>query len=289
MTGAGGPMVMRRFTETALAIRPGRSAASWPALLIFTVVFVYPVLRFVLAGIASLRAPSALADQASIIGYLIWNSVWLGLWTSLVCLLLGYPIAYYLARSPSRRKHYITVAIFAPLLVSIVVRTFGWLVLLGSNGVLNDLLLRLDVIRAPVVWLYNFPVTVVGLVHVFLPFMVLSIVSSLTHIDRRVEEAASMLGAHPWRVFYHVTLPLSAQGIFGGCAIVFSLTVGSYVTPRLLGGGRVQVLSTEIYTQMLEIGDWGMAAVLGTVLTLVAFLVIAVYRVSFRTKRFANA
>jgi putative spermidine/putrescine transport system permease protein len=98
-----------------------------------------------------------------------------------------------------------------------------------------------------------------------------------------------MLGAHPWRVFYHVTLPLSAQGIFVGCSIVFSLTVGSYVTPRLLGGGRVQVLSTEIYTQMLEIGDWGMAAVLGTVLTLVAFLVIAVYRVSFRTKRFANA
>jgi putative spermidine/putrescine transport system permease protein len=257
-----------------------------PALLIFALVFIYPLVQFIGAGIASgWRSAPTLGDLISgrsMLGSLAWNSILLGFWTTLACLIIGYPIAYYLARTTSRLRHYVFVAIFAPLLVSIVVRTFGWIVLLGSNGILNDVLLRLGVIGAPVVWLYNFPATVVGLVHVFLPFMVLSIVSSLARIDQRLEEAATMLGAHPWRVFYYVTLPLSAHGIFGGCTIVFSLAVGAYVTPRLLGGGRVQVLSTEIYTQMLEVGDWGLAALLGAVLAFVTLLAITAYRLSFR-------
>ena len=174
------------------------------------------------------------------------------------------------------------VVIFVPLLFSIVIRTFGWIVLLGSNGLLNGLLIQLGAIDRPVVWLYNFPMTVIGLVHVFLPFMVLSVLSSLSRVDQRIEDAAAILGAGPWRIFRHVTLPLSSQGIFGGCAIVFSLTVGAYVTPRLLGGGRVQVLATEIYTQMLEIGDWGMAALLGAALTVVTLLGIALYQLLAR-------
>lgn len=256
-----------------------------PALLIFAVIFVGPVVLFIVSGVTSgagsLPGIESLISGESMLGYLVWNSTRLGLWTCVVALILGYPIAYYLARTTSPSRHYIFVALFAPLLVSIVVRTFGWIVLLGSNGILNDLLLRSGLIGESVVWLYNFPATVIGLVHVFLPFMVLSILSSLSQIDQRIEEAASILGARPWRVFYHITLPLSAQGIFGGCAIVFSLSVGAYVTPRLLGGGRVQVLSTEIYSQMLEVGDWGQAALLGVVLTLVTLLVIMFYRLSF--------
>ncbi len=156
--------------------------------------------------------------------------------------------------------------------------------LLGSNGLVNSFLVQFGAIREPIVWLYNFPMTVVGLVHVFLPFMVLSILSSLSQVDERIEEAASILGADPWRVFRHVTLPLSAQGVFGGCTLVFSLTVGAYVTPRLLGGGRVQVLATEIYAQMLEIGDWGMAALLGVALTLITLLGIGAYQVIARQR-----
>ena len=105
---------------------------------------------------------------------------------------------------------------------------------------------------------------------------------ALVRVDRRTEEAASILGADPWRVFRHVTLPLSMQGVFGGSAIVFSLTVGAYVTPRLLGGGRVQVLATEIYAQMLEIGDWGTAALLGVALTAVTLLGIVIYQLLAR-------
>jgi len=253
-----------------------------PALAFFALVFVYPNLRFVLDGLFAEHpnGPSFIDIMTgrSMLGRLMFTTIMLGVCTALVTLVIGYPIAYYLARSTSRWRHYVFVIMFAPLLFSIVIRTFGWIVLLGSNGLLNDLLIKLGVIDAPVVWLYNFPMTVIGLVHVFLPFMVLSILSSLTRVDQRIEDAAAILGAGPWRTFRHVTLPLSSQGIFGGCAIVFSLTVGAYVTPRLLGGGRVQVLATEIYTQMLEIGDWGMAALLGAALTVVTLIGIGLYQ-----------
>lgn len=271
--------------RSAVAARSKRlwMLATAPALLIFVVIFVYPVVLFIGSGLGSgvgnLPSIQSLISDESMYGHFIWNSISLGLWTSAISLVVGYPIAYYLARTTSPLRHYIFVAMFAPLLVSIVVRTFGWIVLLGSNGILNDLL-RLGLIDEPIVWLYNFPATVVGLVHVLLPFMVLSILSSLSHLDRSLEEAASILGARPWRVFFHVTLPLSAQGVFGGCAIVFSLSVGAYLTPRLLGGGRVQVLATEIYAQMLEVGDWSTAALLGAVLTFVTLLVIAICRMS---------
>jgi putative spermidine/putrescine transport system permease protein len=257
-----------------------------PALTIFAVVFVYPNLRFIANGlVAGLEnAPSVIdiVTGRSMLGRLMLMSIALGVCTAVVTLVVGYPIAYYLARSKSRWRHYVFVIIFVPLLFSIVIRTFGWIVLLGSNGLLNGLLLQLGATDRPVVWLYNFPMTVVGLVHVFLPFMVLSVLSSLALVDQRMEDAAGILGASPWRVFRHITLPLSRQGIFGGCAIVFSLTVGAYVTPRLLGGGRVQVLATEIYAQMLEIGDWGMAALLGAALTLVTLLGIALYQLMAR-------
>jgi putative spermidine/putrescine transport system permease protein len=257
-----------------------------PALVLFAVIFVYPNLRFIASGlITGLDQAPGVADVLtgrSMLGRLMFMSIALGLCTTIATLLVGYPIAYYLARSTSRWRHYVFIVIFVPLLFSIVIRTFGWIVLLGSNGLLNSLLIQLGALREPVVWLYNFPMTVIGLVHVFLPFMVLSIMSALSGVDQRIEDAASILGASSWRVFRYVTLPLSAQGIFGGSAIVFSLTVGAYVTPRLLGGGRVQVLATEIFAQMLEIGDWGMAALLGVALTLVTLLGIGLYQLLSR-------
>jgi putative spermidine/putrescine transport system permease protein len=282
---------------TEAAHRSGSGLPSWgrdnaillalfPALIFFALVFVYPNLRFVIEGLFAdhtngLNLLDILTGR-SMIGRLMLMSIALGISTALGTLVVGYPIAYYLARSTSRWRHYVFVVIFVPLLFSIVIRTFGWIVLLGSNGLLNGLLIQLGAIDRPVVWLYNFPMTVIGLVHVFLPFMVLSVLSSLSRVDQRIEDAAAILGAGPWRTFRHVTLPLSSQGIFGGCAIVFSLTVGAYVTPRLLGGGRVQVLATEIYTQMLEIGDWGMAALLGAALTVVTLLGIALYQLLVR-------
>ncbi|WP_165933610.1 ABC transporter permease [Aquabacter spiritensis] len=253
-----------------------------PALLVFAVIFAWPVISFVAAGARALvDSDTGLADivggHSMLTRYGVASLV-LAFTTTFITLILGYPVAYYLARSRSRLRYYVYVGMFVPLLFSIVVRTFGWIILLGSNGVLNGVLRGLGIIQEPVVWLYNFWAAVAGLVHVFLPFMVLSILSSLSRIDERIEEAATILGANGLRVFSYVTLPLSAPGVFGGCAIVFSLSMGVYVTPRLLGGGRVQVLATEIYSQMLELGDWSAAATLGIVLMILTFSVVAIYR-----------
>ncbi len=187
-----------------------------PALVFFAVVFVYPNLRFVIEGLFAEHpnGPSLLdiLSGRSMLVRLTLMSVSLGICTALGTLIFGYPIAYYLARSTSRWRHYVFVVIFVPLLFSIVIRTFGWIVLLGSNGLLNGLLVQLGAIDQPIVWLYNFPMTVIGLVHVFLPFMVLSVLSSLTRVDQRIEDAAAILGAGPWRTFRHVTLPAVLAG-----------------------------------------------------------------------------
>lgn len=253
-----------------------------PAVAVFAVIFAWPVLNFVITGVTALaQSNSALSDLLagqSLLARYALTSLRLAATTTVLALILGYPVAYYLARSKSRLRYYVYLGIFTPLLFSIVVRTFGWIILLGSNGVLNEVLIALGIIDTPIVWLYNFWAAVAGLVHVFLPFMVLSILSSLARIDERLEEAATILGADGWRVFRYVVLPLSAPGVFAGCMIVFSLCMGVYVTPRLLGGGRVQVLATEIFTQMLELADWNAAATLGVVLMALTFGVVLLYR-----------
>ena len=253
-----------------------------PALAVLAVGFVWPVAWFVTFG---LRNYSLGAEDFGGLPQL-WTitaiTFLLGFWTTLSTLIIGYPIAYFLVRSQARWRFVILFIIFVPLMFSVVVRTFGWIVLLGSEGLLNRFLVGTGLLSAPRVWLYNMPATVAGLVHVLLPFMVLSIVTSLGKIEPQVEEAAAILGATPRRILYRVTLPLSAQGVFGGCAIVFSLAVGSYVTPKLIGGGRVPVMATEIYGQMLDIGDWRSAALLGVLLTALTLMALSVYRLSMR-------
>lgn len=255
-----------------------------PALLLIGLGFLYPIVAFLLFGLFVEPAATitTLLSELAMFGDMAMRTLSLGFWTTGVTLVLGYPVAYYLVRSTSRFRYLVFLAIFVPLMFSIVVRTFGWIILLGSDGVLNSFLLSLGIIATPIVWLYDFKATVLGLVHIFLPFMVLSIMSALSRIDRHVEEAASILGATAWQVFRRVTLPLSAQGVFGGCALVFCLTMGAYVTPKLLGGGRVQVLATEIYVQMLEIGDWAAAGLLGLMLTVISLFVVMLYRLLMR-------
>jgi len=283
-------------TRDAAPSRPrGRRtppAALWllaPGLGVLGVLFLYPLARVVALGATAdprtLGSPSS-ALAAVILSPYVWRltttTLALACWTTLVALALGYPMAYYLVRSTSRHRYLAFIAVLAPLMVSIVVRTLGWIMVLGTDGLANQLLLALRVVSRPVVWLYTFGATVTGLVHVLLPFMVLSIMAALARIDPQVEESARILGANRWRTFRHVTLPLSAQGVAGGCALVFSLAMGSYVTPALLGGGKVQVLATQIYAQMLEIVDWRTGALLSLYLAGLTLLVLLAYALLLR-------
>ena len=186
--------------------------------------------------------------------------------------LIGYPISYYLVRVKSRWKGVVFIAILSPLLISLVVRSLGWMILLGRQGIINWILVQLGLIDQPIQLIYTFWAVIVGEVHVLLPFMVLSITSVLNQVPSSLEDAAGILGAPPWRRFVSVTLPLSAPGLIAGCFLVFSLSMGSYITPQMLGGGKVGVVTLDIYDRMLVIMDWPVGAALAVVLMLSTLL-----------------
>ena len=200
----------------------------------------------------------------------------LGLMTSVVTLVIGYPIALYLGVASARQRAWIILLVLSPLLVSVIVRTFGWLILLGSNGLLDNLFKAVGLEGGSM--LHNEAAVVAGLANVLLPFMVLSISTSLQGIDPAVPLAASSLGASPWRVFASVTVPLSLPGVLSGLLIVFSLASSSFVTPALLGGANYKVLSSMIYEQSLVLQNWPLSATFAVTLMVIVFTVLALQR-----------
>lgn len=199
--------------------------------------------------------------------------------------ILGYPAAWFLARTPSRWKHVVFLGIISPLLVSVVVRTIGWTIILGNEGLVNNALAALGITAEPLRLMDSFWSVTLGLVHVLLPFMILSIASVLGKIDPAFAEAAFTLGANPVRAFTKVVLPLSIQGIATGSVIVFCLTIGSYITPIWLGRGFVTVLAIAIYDQMVTLVDWPTGAAMSMIVTAGTLAILAAY--GLLTRRFA--
>lgn len=207
----------------------------------------------------------------------LWDTLVLGVIVTVVSLLLGYPLAYHLALTRSRWKPLLIVFILSPLLVGIVIRCYGWMILLADRGLINATLTQHGWITTPLPLMYNrFGVTV-ALVHVFLPFMVLSLTGVLKRIDPQLIEASKTLGASPRRAFLEVTLPLSLPGILAGSLLVFSLAISSFVVPILLGGFKVHVLPMVVYEQVLSVFDWPFGAANAFVLLVISVALIAVY------------
>lgn len=187
-----------------------------------------------------------------------------------ICVVAGYPIAYYLVRHAGRWRGFIIFTLIAPLLTSIIMRTFGWQVLFARRGAVNLMLVDwFGLVASPIRFTGSLSITIAALVHVLLPFMVLSIAPVLQGIDRRLEESAELLGASRWRAFQEVTLPLSTDGIVTGCILVFMVANGSFVTLLLLGGG-LQTLPLLIYQQFNTTRDFGMVGAMSTVLLAMA-------------------
>jgi putative spermidine/putrescine transport system permease protein len=207
----------------------------------------------------------------------LWDTLVLGAIVTVVSLLLGYPLAYHLARTRSRWKPLLIVCILSPLLVGIVIRCYGWMILLADRGLINATLMERGWITRPLPLMYNkFGVTI-ALVHVFLPFMILSLTGVLKRIDPHLLEAAQTLGASRARSFLEVTLPLSLPGILAGSLLTFSLAISSFVVPILLGGFKVQVLPMIVYEQVLSVFDWPFGAANAFVLLVISIALIAVY------------
>jgi putative spermidine/putrescine transport system permease protein len=208
----------------------------------------------------------------------IWTTIRIGLWTTLISLLIGYPLAHWMARIRSRAGHaLLLMAVLAPMLTGIVVRTFAWMALLSDKGVINQTLISLGLITQPLQLMYNETGIIIGLVHIYVPFMVLTLTGVIGRIDERLEQAAENLGASPLRAFVEVTLPLSLPGILAGSLLVFALAISAYVTPILLGGFQIMTLPVLIYQQISANFNIGFAAALGMVLLFVSFILVVAY------------
>ena len=245
-----------------------------PALLLLGIIFAWPVLRLLsmsVEGGTLANFEKATLDELYL--YVLFDSVKIAAMVMAICLLVAYPVAFWLSRAGRWGVAIGMFALLLPFWTSVLVRTYAWLVLLGRNGVVNRWLRDAGLIEAPLPLLHNTAGVLIGMVHVLLPYMVFPIYASLLRIDPDLSRAAEGLGAPAWRSFLRVTFPLSLPGVSAGCALVFVLSLGFFITPALLGGGRVIMVSMLIEQQVREFLDWPFAAALSTVL-LVATLAI---------------
>ncbi|MGH7319066.1 MAG: ABC transporter permease [Candidatus Rokuibacteriota bacterium] len=270
-----------------------RELAPWilmgPVLALFFVFFAVPVLILFAGSLERVdTATFTVVERFTLFNYrrflfdpfylgVLLTTLKLSLLVTLVALLAGYPVALYLARASARERRLLMLLVVSPLVVSLVIRSYGWLIMLGPKGVVNALLTGLGLVRAPVKLIYTEFAVVIGLAHVFYPFMVLAIASALQNIDPAVLRAAENLGAGPFRVFRRVTLPLSIPGVVAGSLIVFALSVSSFVTPTLLGGPWVKVVAYLAWEQNLVVLDWAFAGAIAVILLAVTGLIMLVY------------
>lgn len=254
-----------------------RLSSVWPAvpaLLLLFVFFLFPVVRmlgFSVEGGTFEWYAKALGEGLYL--RVFFNTFEIAFWVTVICLLLGYPLGFLLATTTPGWATVGFIFVLLPLWTSVLVRTYAWMVLLGRNGVFNRLLLETGLIADPIPMLNNFSGVLIGMVHVLLPYMVLPIYGAVRRVDPALVSAAEGLGASNARIFRRVWLPLTLPGVFAGAVIVFVLSLGFYITPALLGGGRVIMLAVMIEQQVHQTLNWPFAAALSAAL-LVATLAI---------------
>ncbi len=194
--------------------------------------------------------------------------------TTLICIALGYPLAFFLAQLPPRWAGVFMLTVLLPFWTSLLVRTYAWLVLLQKRGILNEFAMQVGLWENPIKLVHNMTGTLIGMAHIMLPFLVLPLYNAMRKIDRDMMQAAANLGANPINAFWRVYFPLSLPGMVAGSLIVFVLCLGFYVTPAVLGGGRVIMVSNQITAILENQFDWGAASALGVVLLVATTLTL---------------
>ena len=268
-----------------------RASRDWQLVLPLALFFVV----FVFAPLGLLGAVSAFSDGAlQVMGPqqyakffgdaynrgVLLQTLTLAFETTLLALVLGYPLAYLYTLAPRGLQRALLLAIVLPLLTSAIVRTFAWVVILGRQGIVNGALAALGWIDAPLKLLYTPAAVVVAQAQIELPLMVLPLITALAGIDPNLRQASASLGAGQWRTFFAVTLPLSAPGLLAGCLLVFSAAASGFVTQTLVGGGQLMYMPFYIYQQSIQLNNYPFAAAIAlvllasvlTIVTLVNFL-----------------
>jgi ABC-type spermidine/putrescine transport system permease subunit I len=260
--------VRRRAVGSAIAL-------SVPAMLLLLALFAAPLLRLLAL---SVEGGSLVAYERALTNELylrvIFETFKIAAIVTLLTLALGYPVAYVMATS-GRVWQLVGIAfVLLPFWTSILVRTYAWMVMLGRNGVVNRTLIGWGVIDSPLPLLNNLAGVLIGMVHVLLPYMILPVFNAVKKVDPNLVLAAEGLGAPRWRAFLRVTLPLTMNGVAAGVTLVFTLSLGFFITPALLGGGRVVMIANLIEEQVRELLNWAFAGALSAILlalTLAAF------------------
>ncbi len=266
----------------------GIAALLSPASLLMGVAFLLPMAWLVRLSLDRAEEGGVLVPDLTAANYnqfvhdpfyraILWRTFGLGITVTLLSLVCAYPIALFLVRTRSRWRGVLAILTISPMLVSSVVRTFSWVAILGDRGVINQALLYLGVIHRPLALMNNMLGVEIALTQIEMPVMALALIAGFSRLDPALDDAARSLGAPPWRAFIGVTLPLSAPGIVLGCLVTFVQVMSSFVTPTLLGGGRIYVMATTIYEEALETLNWPLAATISIILVVVFGACVAAY------------
>jgi ABC-type spermidine/putrescine transport system permease subunit I len=276
--GTPGRWWRKRRAEMLLAL------AALPAMAFLFVFYLLPMGMLLLQSVegGSLAAYEKALTDSLYVGVLI-DTMLIAAYVSVACLLLGYPVAYFLTSAPAPWPTIGIIFVLLPFWTSILVRTYGWMVLLGRNGIINRTLLEIGLISAPLPLLNNTAGVLVGMVHVLLPYMVFPIYAVMRRVDLGLIAAAEGLGAPGWQIFRRVYFPLTLPGVLAGVTLVYILSIGFFITPALLGGGKVIMIAVLIETQVRQFLNWGFAGALSAVLLAATLLVYLALRRLFRS------
>jgi ABC-type spermidine/putrescine transport system, permease component I len=259
---------------------------STPALAVFVSMLLTPLVLTGLLSFYAFDSQRGLTDTLTLANYLevftdgyyleiFGRTAAMALLVTLVCIVIGVPETVILSRMQGRWRGIFLLVILAPLLISVVVRTLGWSILLGTQGLINNALIAIGVLDEPLRMLFTFSGMVIALVHVMVPFMVLSVWASIQKLDPQVEQAGLSLGASRATTFVRVILPQLLPGILSGSIIIFALTASAFATPALIGGRRLKVAATAAYDEFLSTLNWPLGATIAVVLLVANVVVIA--------------
>lgn len=267
-------------------------ALSTPLAAFFVVFFLAPLLLLVLISAYADPQFSRFGTEqyAKIFGDgftlpVLADTLWLGVQVTLLCLLLGYALAWSYVHGPARLQPVLMLVILMPLLTSVVVRTFAWVVILGRQGIVNSALVSLGMIDTPLRLLYTEGGVIVALAQVQMPLMVLPLITALSRIDPNMDDASAALGAGAWRGFVRVTAPLALPGIVAGCMLTYAAAITAFITQSLVGGGQMLFMPMYIYQQATALQNWPFAAAISIVFLAAVLAVVSVFNVLARLSR----
>ncbi len=254
-----------------------------PTLVLLLLVFLVPILWFLIASLAELGSLAEIWEEAEAVlfsgavGGAILNTNWIAGIVTLLVLIIGYPMSYALSRAKGLVFTAILLCIVLPYFTSTIVRTYAWMVLLGRNGLINQVLLGLGLVHEPLQLMYNRTGVIIGMTYVLLPYMVLTLFAAMKAVDARLLQAAEGMGASPATVFFRVFMPLTMHGVIAGVLITFILAIGFFITPALMGGPGDIMIAMLIEREVELTYNWPTAALMTIVLLTVTLILYAVY------------